>query len=1033
MSTSVDDSRVEELFALARDLPPLQQAALLDTEIPSSATALRSAVEELLLAFRQAPPGEFVNRLAPHSALQKCLDAAWEEECDSDYATGDVIGPYRLLEIIGEGGMGVVYMAQQSSPIVRRVALKLIRPGVTGDEFVARFEAERQALSLMDHPCITKVFDAGCVERGRPYLVMELIKGVPISTYCDQRCLTTSERLSLFAQVCRGVAHAHQKGVIHRDLKPSNILVADYDDTAVPKIIDFGVAKAIGEKLVDRTLFTHFGQIVGTLQYMSPEQAKFNQLDVDVRSDVYALGAILYELLTGTTPFELAELRRAAFDEALRMIRHDEPPKPSTRISSSEAPAVVAANRGVDDRTLKRSLSGDLDAIVMTALAKDRGRRYQSAQSFAEDIDRYHQDVAVLARRPSRFEEAQRFLRRHVLLVTLTFAGVVTMAAIGTSVITGLRAELARANQRLSERMRQVAVLAAESDFLRPRRAIDSVRFALAAVEKSGENGDTVLPSAHAALLNAVVPINGVPLAPHGELLRDVAFSGEKLIVLTDQAMRVFSLGDVGLFSVEREIFHGDKGFVPGVPGRLPRRMFVSRDGRWAVTDGEKVVRWDLWAETGNPTELFTRAIAPEHRRDLTLSADGAWVGEIDVGATATPRVWRLLPEISTKPIILDTLPCRNPDGMRMEFSPCGRWVGMCVDTSVRVWRLGDDSERFSRHAEFEQSLGFSFSSSGDLIASIRKTTPGKSNEILVWRLNSPDEPPLTYPIRLAANFQSLSFAPNEKHLYITGLNELRVCRVDLTSPSSETVSTYYAGHQNALTGCEITQDGEWMVTSGLDGDVRVWPLSGKQPSRSYSVCKVHNRLFRMTIDPSGKWMATCARDGTGRLCRLQDGTLQNSPFVLPGGSKNAGTTVSTSGDGTRVATHGRGNAVACWRIEGSGSPALTELGAGDTGVRAVEVSANGKLVLAAYDDASVRLWDFPTNEAPGVAKVLRGPTSEWSGRQLTATFIGSSSLVIGHADGSVEVLSGVVWGLKLWGRLPSQFRLTSQAATGEP
>lgn len=383
--------------------------------------------------------------------------------------SGDTIGPYKLLQQIGEGGMGTVFMAEQTEPVERRVALKIIKPGMDTQQVIARFEAERQALAMMDHPNIAKVLDAGTTDTGRPYFVMELVKGMPVTQYCDEQHLSPRERLELFVPICQAVQHAHQKGIIHRDLKPSNILIARYDDKPVPKIIDFGVVKATSQRLTEKTMFTQYGQIVGTMEYMAPEQANFNQLDVDTRSDIYSLGVLLYELLTGETPFDKKRLRSAAFDELLRIIREEEPPRPSTRLSSSQSLANTAVNRKTEPKKLSLLVRGELDWIVMKALEKDRSRRYETASKFAEDVSHYLKNEAVLACPPSATYRFRKFAQRNRLLVTSTSAVMLSlMIAIAGTTWGLIRAESARveavAAKTEAERLRSIDQQRAESE-----------------------------------------------------------------------------------------------------------------------------------------------------------------------------------------------------------------------------------------------------------------------------------------------------------------------------------------------------------------------------------------------------------------------------------------------------------------------------------------------------------------------------------------------------------------------------------------
>lgn len=356
------------------------------------------------------------------------------------------IGPYHLLRRVGEGGMGEVWLAEQREPIRRQVALKVIKQGMDTRQVVARFEAERQALAMMDHPAIAQIYDAGATPYGRPYFVMEYVKGIPINEHCDQNRLTSRERLSVFMQVCEGVQHAHQKAVIHRDLKPSNVLVTVRENSAQPKIIDFGVAKATAQKLTEQTMYTQLGALIGTPSYMSPEQADLTLQDVDTRTDVYSLGVILYELLVGALPFDMHELRTAGVEAMLRKLRDEEPERPSTRVDSAkEESTQTAKNRGTSPLALKRELAGDLDWIALKALEKDRTRRYRSPQELADDIQRFLRDEPVVARPPSTAYRFRKFVRRHRAGVTIgalvALAMVVAIAGLGIGLQRARKAE----------------------------------------------------------------------------------------------------------------------------------------------------------------------------------------------------------------------------------------------------------------------------------------------------------------------------------------------------------------------------------------------------------------------------------------------------------------------------------------------------------------------------------------------------------------------------------------------------------------
>jgi eukaryotic-like serine/threonine-protein kinase len=421
VETKQEWEKIKELFGAALEREPSRRAAFLDQACGDDAS-LRQEIESLLEAHDSSS-----------NLWQHPLRPQFPEDTE-----GRSIGPYRLIEKVGEGGMGQVWLAEQSAPLQRKVALKLIRWGMYDDSLLHRFQAERQSLAVMDHPAIAKVFDAGATPEGQPYFVMEYVAGVPITDYCDQKKLKVRERLELFMKVCDGVQHAHQKAIIHRDLKPANILVAEVDGKPVPRIIDFGLAKAVGTGVTEETLHTRVGGLVGTPGYMSPEQCDPTAQDVDTRTDVYSLGVVLYVLLTGSLPFDSKEWKNKPLDEMLRRLREEDPPRPSTKVSTDrDTSSATAQARGTEPKQLVTVLRGDLDWITMKAVEKDRTRRYGTPSELAADIRRYLRNEPITARPASLSYRVQKYVRRH--RYTVTGAGVLVVLLVVFAVVQSIQ------------------------------------------------------------------------------------------------------------------------------------------------------------------------------------------------------------------------------------------------------------------------------------------------------------------------------------------------------------------------------------------------------------------------------------------------------------------------------------------------------------------------------------------------------------------------------------------------------------------
>jgi serine/threonine protein kinase len=772
---SEPNPKTESLFWAALAIPsPAERAQYLD-QVCGADPRLRAQLEELLAAYPKAE--RFLE-----------VPATGVERPDPE-TPGTMIGPYKLLQQIGEGGMGTVFMAEQTQPVQRKVALKLIKPGMDSRQVIARFEAERQALALMDHPHIAKVLDAGATASGRPYFVMDLVKGLPITTYCDQCHLTPRQRLELFLPVCQAVQHAHQKGIIHRDLKPSNVLVALYDGKPMPKVIDFGVAKATGPKLTERTLFTEFGSVVGTLEYMSPEQAELNQLDIDTRSDIYSLGVLLYELLTGTTPLEQKRLKQAALLEVLRIIREDEPMRPSARLSTTEELPSIAANRGLEPKKLSGLVRGELDWIVMKCLEKDRARRYDTANGLGLDLQRYLADEPVEACPPSVGYRLRKFVRRN--------KGVLSMAAMAAGLLVFAMAALAVANQEINEAL--MAKSQAYDDLGVAQRETVQVNTDLkdALAELTKEQGQTkrALDEQRLALYAYRIAL------AHREWWANNPARTEYLLDECPEPMRHWE------WHYLKRLCHAELLTMRGHVHQV-NCVACSRDGRRLVSgDGAGFIHiWD--AATGQ----CVRRIRPRSSiLDVAFSPDGRRV------ASADHRGILITWDADTGMGIL-RIAAHNRQASCVAFSPDGNRLASGGSGQVKVWDAANGREVFARSlGNSATSRHLAFSSDGRLLAA------GGDATIKVWDAMTGQEK-LTWQSH-HDQISCVAFSPDSSRL-ATADKDVQVW--DLKSGKALLV---LGGHAGQVRQVAFSSDGRQLASTDTAGRVaRVWDATtGKE------------------------------------------------------------------------------------------------------------------------------------------------------------------------------------------------------------
>jgi WD40 repeat protein/serine/threonine protein kinase len=877
--------RLESIFAAAvRQPSPNARAAYL-RDACASDSALLQRLEGLLQAHDAA--GNFL----PSGAAAHVAEGV-----------GSDIGPYKLLQEIGEGGMGTVFLAEQTEPVRRKVALKIIKPGMDSAQVVVRFEAERQALALMDHPNIARVLDVGTTQpdtsgSGRPYFVMELVKGMSITSYCDENRLTPRQRLELFIPVCQAIQHAHQKGIIHRDIKPSNVLVALYDGKPVPKVIDFGVAKAIEQRLTEKTLFTRHGQIVGTFEYMSPEQATLDSLDVDTRSDIYALGVLLYELLTGKTPLDKERLRQAAFGEILRMIREEEPPRPSNRLSASgDELAQLAVHRQSNSVALPQLVRGELDWIVMRCLEKDRSRRYETANGLARDVERYLKDEPVEACPPTAGYRLRKFVRKHKRLLATAAAFVAVLllgaAASGWQAVRATQAEAdanvnsAKAQEKEREAAQQRKEAQKERDEAQKQR--DDVKALNDKLKEAQEQLRRTLYAAHLNLAQRAwdsADVDGARdlLERHhpkkGEIdLRGFEWNYLQRLCSTHQVLSVvgqrIGFGNTTFSSDGKRLFTLGRGGTSGKGGGEPKfhepklTTFDAQTGKELLTitlkgggqgqagvlspDGKRVAIatrtdntlrvWDV--ETGN--ELFSIkgagggiAFSPDGKRLAIHSGKEVKVRDAQTGQELANLKGH------TEGLITSAL---SRDGKRL-VSVGTTWdekEKKYVGSEIKVWDVQAAKELFTVKESSDAAWSASFSSDGKRLLTHAK-------DAKVWDAETGKE---LFTLKAqGGGFRSVAFTPDAGRI-VTADDVAKWPRIMVWDAQTGQMLFILQGHVSPIYMSAFSPDGKRLASREVERKVLVWDLQTGKEVASLRGVPTPSVFSSLAFSPDGMRLA---------------------------------------------------------------------------------------------------------------------------------------------------------------------------------